>query len=82
MTPLDKLRAAGPRLRAVMAATYALLSGWRDSHGTPLRTPPPTLASLAAELRAVAATLDPGTFPPTATSAPMPDARADTPARP
>jgi hypothetical protein len=72
LTP-DTLHAVEPRLRGVLAATYALLSGWRDSHGAPLRTPPPSLAALAAELRAVAAVLDNPSFPAAANPAPTPD---------
>jgi len=72
----SRLRAAEPHLRGCLAATYALLSGWRDSHGAPLRTPPPTLSGLAAELRAVAAVLDNPSFPAAANPALTPDAAA------
>jgi hypothetical protein len=64
--PLTRAQALAlePRLRAILSATYALQSGWRDSHGVPLRTAPPTQAAIAAELRALADALEsPGAAP-------------------
>jgi hypothetical protein len=62
MTPPPLTRAQAlalePRLRAILAAIYAIQSGWRDSHGVPLWLPPPTAPQVAAELRDLANLLD------------------------
>jgi hypothetical protein len=54
----DQALALEPRLRAILAAVYALQSGWRDGHGAPLWLPPPTAPQVAAELRDLANLLD------------------------